>query len=490
MLKVQSIPERFEHGQTIEPRSTVYTATLNGQEGNIYNCRVSAYPFNRRWPGYQRPLEQTQIAGMLSFISDEKVEVEITYLTKVPQSACIRPLSANIQPVLTGNKVTFTLDKVGAYCLEIDGQMADVLQIFYNPPMETVNESDVDLYFGPGSHHPGIMKVQSGQRIYVDMDAIVYGCFQLENVENVEIFGYGILDDAFENRYGFLPGNGGYFRYVGNIRMTNCKNITVRGVTLRDSVAYILHTYNCDGIRVENVKAVGQWKYNTDGFDFHNTSNILVDGCYLRTFDDTICMKGNPYYDMDTRNVVIRNCVLWNDWGKTLEIGYDSSCFHIENILFENCDLIHNTSGALSINNGGGALVENIRYKDIRIEFSDCEKATQIQEDDNQEFPNIDVPAYRAILIHNSPLWKSSYAAEGAKIPEKFIGYDGLCKVRNVHYENISIVTLGAEKPVILNVTNSGTDGDFSDIHFTNITLNGRTLTTEDFSHLDGAVVE
>ena len=490
MLKVQQIPERFESGQTIEPRSTVYTATLNAQEANIYNCRVSAYPFNRRWPGYQRPLAQTQIAGMLSFVSDEKVEVEITFLTKTPQSVCIRPLSANIQPVLTGNKVTFTLEKVGAYCLETDNQMTDVLQIFYNPPMEAVKESEVDLYFGPGSHHPGIMKVQSGQRIYVDMDAIVYGSFQLENVENVEIFGYGILDDAFESRYGFLPGNGGYFRYVGNIRMTNCKNITVRGVTLRDSVAYILHTYSCDGIQVENVKAVGQWKYNTDGFDFHNTSNVLVDGCFLRTFDDTICMKGNPNYDMDTRNVIIRNCVLWNDWGKTLEIGYDSSCFHIENILFENCDLIHNTSGALSINNGGGALVENIRYKDIRIEFSDCEKAILIQETDDQAFPNTDIPAYQAIVIHNSPLWESGYAVEGAKIPEKFRGYNGLCKVRNVRFDNISILTLGAEKSVILQAVNSGKEGDFSDIHFSNITLNGRKLTAEDFQQLDGAVVE
>ena len=40
-----------------------YTLRVNGQAVPVYACRVSAMPFNQVWPGYQRPLDQTELAG-------------------------------------------------------------------------------------------------------------------------------------------------------------------------------------------------------------------------------------------------------------------------------------------------------------------------------------------------------------------------------------------------------------------------------------------
>ena len=40
-----------------------YTLRVNGQAVPVYVCRVSAMPFNQVWPGYQRPLDQTELAG-------------------------------------------------------------------------------------------------------------------------------------------------------------------------------------------------------------------------------------------------------------------------------------------------------------------------------------------------------------------------------------------------------------------------------------------
>ena len=42
-----------------------YTVKLNGKEVPLDTARVSAYPFNRRWPGHQRQVEQTELSPIL-----------------------------------------------------------------------------------------------------------------------------------------------------------------------------------------------------------------------------------------------------------------------------------------------------------------------------------------------------------------------------------------------------------------------------------------
>ncbi len=52
-----------------------YTVLVNGQEVPVYSSRVSAVPLNWRWPGYQRPLYQTELAGFCSWDMDGPVTV-------------------------------------------------------------------------------------------------------------------------------------------------------------------------------------------------------------------------------------------------------------------------------------------------------------------------------------------------------------------------------------------------------------------------------
>ena len=50
-----------------------YTVKLNGHALPLNTARVSAYPFNRRWPGHQRQIEQTELVNFLSFAMDKPV---------------------------------------------------------------------------------------------------------------------------------------------------------------------------------------------------------------------------------------------------------------------------------------------------------------------------------------------------------------------------------------------------------------------------------
>ena len=67
-----------------------YTVRVNGQAVPVYACRVSAMPFNQVWPGYQRPLDQTELAGFAYWGMSGPVRVEV--ISKRPfKSVAVRP---------------------------------------------------------------------------------------------------------------------------------------------------------------------------------------------------------------------------------------------------------------------------------------------------------------------------------------------------------------------------------------------------------------
>ncbi|MBR5626378.1 MAG: hypothetical protein IKW74_02005, partial [Thermoguttaceae bacterium] len=60
-----------------EAVSEDYTLSVNGLAVPVYSCRVSAVPLNQIWPGYQRPLDQTELAGFACWEMDGAVQVTV-----------------------------------------------------------------------------------------------------------------------------------------------------------------------------------------------------------------------------------------------------------------------------------------------------------------------------------------------------------------------------------------------------------------------------
>lgn len=61
-----------------EKKSDEFRVTSGGTPLDVLSCTVSAHPLNRVWPGYQRPLEQTEPSSYVSLESDGEVTLEIT----------------------------------------------------------------------------------------------------------------------------------------------------------------------------------------------------------------------------------------------------------------------------------------------------------------------------------------------------------------------------------------------------------------------------
>ena len=82
--------------------SEAFAVSANGQVLPVHEARVSAVPINRRWPGHQRTIDQTELAYFAGLEADESVEIRIT--TEEPfENVTIRPLSRNIDATINGN---------------------------------------------------------------------------------------------------------------------------------------------------------------------------------------------------------------------------------------------------------------------------------------------------------------------------------------------------------------------------------------------------
>jgi hypothetical protein len=77
-----------------------------------------------------------------------------------------------------------------------------------------------------------------------------------------------------------------------------------------------------------------------------------------------------PYNDgyKTIENIAVDNCVLWNDWGRALEIGASVVLDSMKNITFSNCYIPHFTSVAMDIQNCDRGIVKNVHFKNIFIE--------------------------------------------------------------------------------------------------------------------------
>ena len=271
-----------------EPVYPDFEVWIDGVKAPVWQCRVSAIPFNRVWPGFQRGLDQTELAGYVSWETDEpttEIVVKTTRDADALKSVVVRPLSLGVRPKIDAEKkeIAFTVPGATPTVLEL-GDFHNCLHLLPFPIYKRPDDLNAPnlRYFGPGVHRAGRIDVKSGDEIFVDAGAVVYGGIHGQNVENVKISGPGVVYAGPYER-GEI---GGIFRFV------NCKNVTIDGVVQRDPDVWSTTLLNCDDVAIRNTRLVGLWRYNADGIDVCNSERVLVENSFLRTFDDGLVVKG------------------------------------------------------------------------------------------------------------------------------------------------------------------------------------------------------
>ena len=454
---------------TFLPLNDDYEVSLDGREVEVRACRESRIPFNRYWPGHQRPLDQTERASYLAFESEGAVACTVKPKWNTSK-AVLRPLSAGVKPLLADDgTISFTLPKPGSYVLEAGGPHK-ALHIFMERPRIFPERDSATLSYGPGMHIAGFARFKSHDRVYIDRDAIVFGCFTGENVEDVKIFGHGVIDGRVCERVfegGYTPLQQSCLRFHGS------KGIEIDGPVLMDSPCWALACFDCEDVDIRHVKIVGQWRYNTDGIDICNSRRVAIRDCFVRSFDDTVVIKGvPPYTDKAVENVTVERCVMWCGWGKTIEPGIETWASYFRNVRFLDCDLIRNVGSAINVSAGGSAVMEDFLFENIRVEMQTDNLPQVFQASDEQRYEP-DGTSFPSLLKVDN---------------RNYVKVDGepLGHVRNCTFRNIAVFAEPGVPPLSIKVMSQtppgGAQRPFENVVLEGFSINGKAADWSAFS--------
>jgi polygalacturonase len=152
-----------------------------------------------------------------------------------------------------------------------------------------------------------------------------------EEIENAGIVGNGTIDGMGDHRnFQFGDGKGGRPHLV---RFRRCRNMTVKEVTLKNSAAWTLNLFHCDGVTVRGIHLYSHGNHNNDGIDI-DSKNVVISDCRIDCSDDAVCFKSSdPKFIVE--HVVVSNCIIASNCNA---IKFGTASFGgFRNIAVSNC---------------------------------------------------------------------------------------------------------------------------------------------------------
>lgn len=142
-----------------------------------------------------------------------------------------------------------------------------------------------------------------------------------------------------------------------------CTNVVVRDVELRNGACWMNTYHYCKGVMIEGVRIIGRGFWNNDGIDLCDTSDVLVQNCFVDSADDSICLKSHSLKGLN-ENIAIRNCKIRSS-GSAIKFG-TASAGVFRNIRIENIEVYDTFRSAIAIESVDGSDISDVVVSDVR----------------------------------------------------------------------------------------------------------------------------
>ena len=411
-------------------------------------------------------MHEVRSASMAFFDFEGEAEVRIRFNQYADiYHAAVRPESCGIVPEYTEREVYFTLKQPENLSVEINRDRFHNLHLFAGKAEEweteklqasvlklsgTLGRPSVHkpdqlrreleqmqkgrcLHFAPGVHYfeEGRFEIPSDTKVFLEGGAVVVGSFICDSVENVQLFGRGVVYQANFERLSTFRG----------IRISHSSDISIDGLIFVNPPHYTIYVGGSENVTIHNIKAFSCEGWS-DGIDIMSSRNVKIDRVFMRNSDDCIAVYGSRWDNRgDTCNISVRDSVLWADVAHPINIGCHGDAERggdtLQDMLFENIDILEHHEpqmecmGSMCINVGDGNIVRNICFENIRVEHMEHGRLFDFR---------IICGKYNEIpgrLIENVSVKNIYYTGEREEI-SRICGY-GENPVRNVALENVCI---------------------------------------------------
>ncbi|MBD5785404.1 glycoside hydrolase family 28 protein [Cellulosimicrobium terreum] len=202
-------------------------------------------------------------------------------------------------------------------------------------------------------------------------------CLYAHGETDVAITGFGTIDgggqpwwDAFRHDRESLA-----HPRPTLVGLHECRRVTIRDVTLRDSPSWTVHPLLCEDVTITNVRILNPADSpNTDGIDPESCTNVRISDCHIDVGDDCIAVKAGSEATPERvacENITITGCTMVHGHGGVV-IGSEMSG-GVRNVVISSC-VFQGTDRGIRVKSrrGRGGVVEDVRVTNVVMDDVMC----------------------------------------------------------------------------------------------------------------------
>lgn len=196
-----------------------------------------------------------------------------------------------------------------------------------------------------------------------------------DSAENVVIDGYGTIDGrgrAFEKK----TWNDEGITRPHLLRFIQCRDITVKDVTLKNSGCWMQHYLACDRLIIDGIRVFNRNNYNNDALDLDGCHDVIVTNMIADSDDDGITLKSTS--PRLCENIRISDCVV-SSHCNAVKLGTETNGgfrnINISGIVVKPSEDQREKffgqwigSSAVSLEIVDGGVLENVNVSDMTVE--------------------------------------------------------------------------------------------------------------------------
>ncbi len=235
---------------------------------------------------------------------------------------------------------------------------------------------------------------------------------------------------------------------TGIIDANGASNITLNGVTVKETTGWTFNITNSTNLNITNVKMLNDYEIvHSDGYDLVSCQNVVIDDCLGVCGDDVFCPKADNS-NREMKNYLITDGVAYARGGAGCKVGVQARS-KTTDIIFDNIDVVQGYRAFCIAHDEGQGAWDNIVFRNIR-----CEE----------------------IWIENTPAGGTGQYATAAFIIWTLGGGQG--PVSNVTVENVTIENSKGQKATI---KGESAAGKISGVTIKNLVMDGITINQNNY---------